>query len=208
MQEYTTAQEQFWAGEFGNTYTERNVGAQWIASNTALFSRILAHSAKPQSILELGANLGLNLHALRHLLPDSELAAVEINSQAVSELRKLSGLEVFHQSILEFQPPRQFDLVFTKGVLIHINPDHLNQVYDLMNAASRRYIALAEYYNPTPASIPYRGHDDRLFKRDFAGDLLNRFPNLRLVNYGFAYRRDPLFPQDDLTWFLLEKCHP
>jgi spore coat polysaccharide biosynthesis protein SpsF len=25
------------------------------------------------------------------------------------------------------------------------------------------------------------------------------------VDYGFAYRRDPNFPQDDITWFLLEK---
>jgi hypothetical protein len=28
---------------------------------------------------------------------------------------------------------------------------------------------------------------------------------LRLVDYGFVYRRDPAHPQDDLTWFLLEK---
>jgi spore coat polysaccharide biosynthesis protein SpsF len=26
-----------------------------------------------------------------------------------------------------------------------------------------------------------------------------------LVDYGFAYHRDPNFPQDDITWFLLEK---
>jgi spore coat polysaccharide biosynthesis protein SpsF len=26
-----------------------------------------------------------------------------------------------------------------------------------------------------------------------------------LVDYGFAYHRDPAFPQDDITWFLLEK---
>ena len=27
----------------------------------------------------------------------------------------------------------------------------------------------------------------------------------RLVDYGFAYRHDPNFPQDDITWFLMEK---
>jgi len=27
---------------------------------------------------------------------------------------------------------------------------------------------VAEYYNPSPVAIPYRGHTDRLFKRDFA----------------------------------------
>jgi len=28
---------------------------------------------------------------------------------------------------------------------------------------------------------------------------------MQLVDYGFAYRRDPNFPQDDITWFLMEK---
>ena len=78
-------------------------------------------------------------------------------------------------------------------------------VYDRMYAASNRLIAVIEYYNPSPVEIPYRGHQDRLFKRDFAGDLLDRFPDLLLVDYGFQYHRDPNFPVDDLTWFLLEK---
>ena len=58
---------------------------------------------------------------------------------------------------------------------------------------------------PFPVALPYRGHQDRLFKRDFAGEMLDRFPDLELTAYGFNYRRDPLFPQDDTTWFLLHK---
>jgi spore coat polysaccharide biosynthesis protein SpsF len=54
-------------------------------------------------------------------------------------------------------------------------------------------------------AIAYRGHSDRLFKRDFAGEIMDRHSQLRLVDYGFAYRRDPNFPQDDITWFLMEK---
>ena len=45
----------------------------------------------------------------------------------------------------------------------------------------------------------------KLFKRDFAGELLDAFPSLDLVDYGFVYHRDPNFPQDDMNWFLLEK---
>jgi pseudaminic acid biosynthesis-associated methylase len=71
--------------------------------------------------------------------------------------------------------------------------------------ASNRYILVAEYFNPSPVAIPYRGHNDRLFKRDFAGEMLDRYYNLELLDYGFAYHRDPLFPQDDITWFMLEK---
>jgi spore coat polysaccharide biosynthesis protein SpsF len=92
-----------------------------------------------------------------------------------------------------------------KGVLIHIAPDQLAAVYEKLYQVSRRYILIAEYYNPTPVSIPYRGHADRLFKRDFAGEMLDRYPALELVDYGFVYHRDPLFPQDDMTWFLLQR---
>ena len=28
---------------------------------------------------------------------------------------------------------------------------------------------------------------------------------IQLVDYGFAYHRDKSFPQDDISWFLLEK---
>lgn len=202
---FATEQEAFWAGEFGDDYTRRNVGAQWVASNLALFAKVLARTENVRSVLELGANLGLNLRAIRQLLPSAELVAVEINAQAVAELERLGDLAVHHTSILDFQPPAPSDLVLIKGVLIHLNPDKLPQVYDLMHAASARYICLAEYYNPSPVAIPYRGHTDRLFKRDFAGELLKRHADLRLLDYGFVYHGDPNHPQDDITWFLIEK---
>jgi spore coat polysaccharide biosynthesis protein SpsF len=205
---FATEQEDFWAGQFGDEYTQRNVGAQWVASNIALFAKVLARTEKVGSVLELGANLGLNLQALRQLLPEADFSAVEINARAVSQLKKLGGITVHHASILDFLPSEPADLVLIKGVLIHLNPDKLPQVYDLMHAASSRYICLAEYYNPSPVAIPYRGHPDRLFKRDFAGELLKRHPDLRLVDYGFVYHGDPNHPQDDLTWFLLEKPIP
>jgi spore coat polysaccharide biosynthesis protein SpsF len=64
---------------------------------------------------------------------------------------------------------------------------------------------VCEYYNPTPVEVTYRGHEQALFKRDFAGEMLDAFPELTLVDYGFTYHRDPKFPLDDSTWFLMEK---
>ena len=97
------------------------------------------------------------------------------------------------------------DISLIKGVLIHINPDMLPTVYEKLYQSSRRFILVAEYYNPSPVAITYRGHADRLFKRDFAGEMLEMYPDLRLVDYGFVYRKDPVFPDDDITWFLMEK---
>ena len=205
MGQLRTEQERFWDGGFGDEYIDRNTGETLVASNAALFAKILRRTRGVGAILEFGANIGLNLRALRHLLPSAKLAAVEINPKAAEALREWGEAEVFEGAILDFEPPRQYDFSFTKGVLIHINPDMLDKVYDRLYRASRRYLCVVEYYNPTPVAIPYRGHADRLFKRDFAGELLERYPDLCLVDYGFVYRHDPNFPQDDLTWFLMEK---
>jgi spore coat polysaccharide biosynthesis protein SpsF len=205
MSEFKTRQEEFWAGEFGDEYTSRNRGVDWIARNLALFAKILARTENVRTVIEFGANIGLNLQAIRLLLPDSELSAIEINRKAVEELRQLRYVKVYPKSILEFSPEYPRDLALAKGVLIHLNPESLPDVYDLLHRSSNRYICLAEYFNPSPVTITYRGHADKLFKRDFAGEMLDRFGDLRLIDYGFAYHRDPGFPQDDITWFLLEK---
>ncbi len=90
-------------------------------------------------------------------------------------------------------------------MLIHINPDALDAVYQRLYECSSRYIVIAEYYNPTPVTIEYRGHSGKLFKRDFAGEMMDKYPDLQLLDYGFCWHRDPVFPQDDITWFLLHK---
>lgn len=203
---YETDQERFWAGQFGTEYIERNQGDALLASNLHLFAQVLCRTSEVGSCIEFGANVGMNLRALRLLRPRLEMHGIEINGEAAQQLREVLPPDNVHNvSILDFQPSRQWDLVLIKGVLIHINPDMLPVVYQKLWESTGRYLLVAEYYNPTPVAIPYRGHQDRLFKRDFAGEMLDRHADLRLVDYGFAYRRDPNFPQDDITWFLLEK---
>ncbi len=134
------------------------------------------------------------------------MQGIEINSSAVMELAQVIGSDNVHNcSVFDVNITRKAQLSFTKGLLIHINPDHLEDVYKKLYEASERFILVAEYYNPSPVAIPYRGHDERLFKRDFAGEMLEKYPDLTLVDYGFSYRRDPAFPQDDINWFLMEK---
>jgi pseudaminic acid biosynthesis-associated methylase len=205
---FETEQEVFWAGEFGNAYIDRNRPVDWVASNTAFFARILDRCRGLNSVIEFGANIGLNMKALRTLYPSAELAGIEINTEAAATLRSIEGVEVFHESILDFDREQTWDLTFTKGVLIHINPDRLSDVYERLYRHSNRYILVAEYYNPSPMEIPYRGHVGKLFKRDFCAEIMERFDDLELVDYGFVYHRDPNFKQDDLTWFLMRKTRP
>lgn len=203
---FKTEQEAFWAGAFGTEYIQRNQGDALLASNLDFFAKALRAARGVSTCIEFGANIGMNLKALKLLHPAHVQHGIEINANAARELAQvISPDHVHHNSILDFNPKQTWDLVLIKGVLIHINPDALPQVYDKLVAASGRYLLVAEYYNPAPVAIPYRGHADRLFKRDFAGEIMDRHPQMQLVDYGFAYRRDPNFPQDDITWFLMEK---
>jgi pseudaminic acid biosynthesis-associated methylase len=203
---FKTEQEGFWAGEFGNEYIQRNQGDSLLASNLDFFAKALSATRSIKSCIEFGANIGMNLKALKLLFPAQTQFGIEINVSAASELAKIiPPAHVYQSSIMDFDPKITCDLVLIKGVLIHINPDMLPQVYDKLVASTNKYLLIAEYYNPAPVAIPYRGHSDRLFKRDFAGELMDRYPQMQLIDYGFAYRRDPNFPQDDITWFLIEK---
>ena len=203
---FETEQEEFWAGAFGEEYIQRNQGDELLASNLNFFSKALLRARDLSSCIEFGANIGMNLKALKLLYPKQEQHAVEINKEAAQQLVEvIPEKNIKNMSILQFEPELTLDLVLIKGVLIHINPDELPQVYDKLVKTCRKYLLVAEYYNPMPVAIPYRGHSDRLFKRDFAGEIMDRYPNIKLIDYGFSYRRDPNFPQDDITWFLMEK---
>lgn len=203
---FNTEQEKFWAGEFGDEYFERNQGQEILARNLSFFSKSLKNIQKINSCIEFGANIGMNLKALKILFPLLNIKAIEINIKACLKLENLIGKKnVFQKSILDFQIKEKFDLVLIKTVLIHINPDRLEDVYRKLYSSSKKYILIAEYYNFYPVSIDYRGNKDKLFKRDFAGEMLDMFSDLKLVDYGFIYYRDNNFPQDDRNWFLLEK---
>ena len=207
--DHKTEQENFWEGQFGDEYVDRTKSAMGVASNVALFSEILNRTKDVHSIIEFGSNIGQNLKAIRTLLPDVECSAVEINHKAAKILRNDPFFEpkvqVHETSILEYKTSEMHDFVLIKGVLIHINPNELEHVYQKLYDSSKHYICIAEYYNPTPVSVSYRGNQDRLFKRDFAGEFMDKYQDCMLVDYGFKYHRDNSFPQDDTTWFLLEK---
>ncbi len=200
-----TEQEEFWLGDFGDKYIDRNRNKELLASNISLFKSILSRTGKIYSVLEFGCNIGMNLKSIKSLLPEVKLVGIEINKKAVDELRSSGIAKVIHGSVLDVEIDRSFDLTLVKTVLIHINPEKLDKVYSRLYEFSDKYICIAEYYNPLPVEINYRGHNDKLFKRDFAGELMKKYPDLELVDYGFIYHNDPIFPQDDINWFLLKK---
>lgn len=204
--DFKTEQENFWANEFGNEYTIRNDEMRYLTANLSFFSKVFGRIGKPESLIEFGSNIGLNMRAIKAIFPETNLFGIEINKSAAAKLSEVIGKDnIFNGSIFDYESDKKFQISLIKGVLIHINPDMLNTVYEKLYQSSSQYIVISEYYNPTPVEVPYRGHSERLYKRDFAGEMLDKYPDLQLVDYGFCYRRDRAFPVDDTTWFILEK---
>ncbi|MBF0590193.1 MAG: methyltransferase domain-containing protein [Magnetococcales bacterium] len=204
-----TEQLDFWRGEFGSTYTERNAADAWqLQARVRLWSRIMRamDGRSPQSILEVGANLGNNLRALStmcsatfHALEPNPTARERlVDDQVVAPERVLDG---FASEIP--LDDGAVELAFTSGVLIHIHPDDLAASCGEIYRVSSRYIVCIEYFSDKPEVIPYRGHTDKLFKRDFGGFWMDQHPDLQLLDYGFAWKR--MTGLDNLTWWVFEK---
>lgn len=198
-----------WTGQFGNDYIERNSWADWkLEPSVEGFRRILDGIAI-ESILEVGSNIGLNLHYLRRVLKNHvKLYAIEPNQKAYQKLIGKSSLRLekaFHCDAYQIPlPDSSIDLVFTKGVLIHIAPDDLGRATDEIVRVAGKYVLCMEYFSHTPVEISYRGHTGLLFKRDFGAFYLDRFPNLKCVDYGFLWQRE-LQVFDNIHWWLFEK---
>lgn len=204
---YMNEQEEFWINSIARDYMLANSSFNVPLAIEAwhkMLSKIDVSSLN--SFLECGCNIGRNLKSLKSLAPNATAAVIEINGEALDIAMKNNVVsEAFHGSIKDADLNHEFNLVFTSGVLIHINPQDLpvtmQKIYDL----SDRYILIAEYFNRTPVSIEYRGQSDKLFKRDFGKEFLENF-NLKLLDYGFLWGH--IFDEagfDDITYWLFEK---
>lgn len=200
------AQEAFWAGEFGDAYTERNRGR--VEANKWFFGPILGPLIPPvRSVIEMGCGAGENLAAIQQIDASIARAGVEINASAAAIAGAFGTVVIgsfLHIPVRDLVCGRyKSDLVLTKGVLIHVAEEDLQLAYDVLYMSAKRYILVAEYYSKTPREIEYRGHAGRLWTRDFGGELLDKFHDLRLIECVFHY--DRLTGQDNLTHWLLER---
>lgn len=195
----------FWRGEFGDAYTERNAEhPSLLQARIDLWFEILAGIPPLRSILEVGANIGTNLFALK-AVTTAELYAVEPNKAARTKLTERFIAKQVEDGTADDLPFADdfVDLAFTCGVLIHVAPEQLLASCREIHRVAARYIACVEYFSQEPEEKLYRGHEGKLWKRDFGGYWLDHFPDLEPIGCGFAWKRTTGL--DNLTWWMLEK---
>ena len=204
-----TEQVELWRGKFGDAYVDRiNEDEKSQRARTHLWKTVLSALGDETlgSILEVGSNAGGNIGVLNSLT-DAKLFAVEPNAKARKIL--ISKNVIDEKNVLDGSASnipiddRAVDMVFTSGVLIHIAPDDLLEAYKEIYRVSRRYIISLEYFSSNPRTIPYHGHDNALFTRDFGRYWMENFPDLRIVDYGFCWKH--VTGLDNLTWWIFEK---
>jgi pseudaminic acid biosynthesis-associated methylase len=204
---YHSEQERFWAKTYAHEYIEKNTTFDHELGAKAWSLMLRATGSRIASYLECGCNIGRNVEQLKRVLPDAEPSVIEISEPAFEYVTARHRFaRAFNGAILDADfADGSFDLVFTMGVLIHINPDQLLEHMRKIFAFSSRYVLLGEYFSRTPTTIEYQGEVDRLFKRDFGKLFIENFP-VKLVDYGFLWGH--LYDAagfDDITWWLFDK---
>jgi len=203
-----TSRLDLWRGEFGDRYRERNGADEpMLRALRSQWARILQPIAAdpPRSFLEVGANIGLNLRALR-ALTDARLQAIEPNPRSAERLLadgvlNPDDMKIADGSKIPFAGA-SVDLVFTSGVMIHIHPDDHAGVCREMRRVARRYIACVEYFADQPREVPYHGFTGALFLRDFGHMWMETCPELKLRGHGFFWRHAG--DADSMNWWLFE----
>ena len=208
-----TDQSRQWSGEFGRAYTDRNPRTpaamdelhkrNFGVTRTEMNWEFLGEVDPAIRILEVGVNVGAQLATLRAAGFD-RLYGIDLQFYAIQESKSVNtGLHLSQASAFGLPfPDEAFDLVFTSGVLIHLSPDLIGRALDEIHRCARTYIWGHEYYADECTHIGYRGHENLMWKADFAGLYCERFPSLRRVK-----EKHYKYLQDDNvdTMFLLEK---
>jgi pseudaminic acid biosynthesis-associated methylase len=204
-------QSEFWSGQFGNQYTDRNIN---IDNSTFDKFGITRSSMNQQflsnldiaNVLEVGCNRGEQLNLLWCANENiKDFYGIDINEYALYEARKNNlYLNFIKGSALDIPfKDNQFDLVFTSGVLIHISPESLKQVMSEIYRVSKKYIFGFEYFSEYYQDIEYRGQTNVLWKGNFCEVYQRLFLDLKLVKQEFYKYQDNSGNVDSM--FLLEK---
>ena len=209
----TTEQMKRWVGEFGSSYTKRNnrtleeMDEKYIENygrtRTEMNKEFISDMGRDIRILEVGCNIANQLLNLQRM-GFTDLWGIEISVYAIDIAKnKTQNINVVKSSALNIPfKDSFFDLVFTSGVLIHINPEDLPKAMDEIYRVSKKYIWGFEYFSEKEEEIEYRGNKNLLWRNNFMKLYLDRCPNLNVVKEKkFKYTQN-----DNIDhMFLLEK---
>ena len=216
-----TSQEDRWAGDFGLAYTGRNMSspndmdhkerALYGESRTQIYKSFFWGKEpfgvvpRDSCILEVGCNIGNPMQTLLKL-GYYKVKGIDIQDEAL-KIAKIRGLLAIKASALDlpFQD-KEFDLVYTSGLLIHLNPSDgsLCRALSEINRVSKKWFWGFESYSDRIREIPsYHGEKELYWTADYQSIFQMLCPDFKLV-------QSKMYPYQDNSGFrekafLLEK---
>ena len=187
-----TKQLKKWKNSFGKEYTDRNSFSvaqldnlykkRYGLTRTKLNIDFIGKLNKKIKILEVGSNVGNQLLMLQKM-GFKNLFGLEPLEYAVELSKKRSiGINIIQGSAFDIPfKDNYFDLVFTSGVLIHINPKDIRKAMKEIYRCSNKYIWGFEYFSKKYQEVNYRGEKNLLWKADFPRLYIQNFSDLKLI---------------------------
>ncbi len=108
------------------------------------------------NILDVGCNVGMELVGFSD---EANLTGVDTNIPALEIARKTHPTFVFTRADVLYGLPfgdNSFDMVFDRGLLIHIPNSHLNIAMKEMLRVSKKYVMNIEYFGEDGEKIAWR----------------------------------------------------
>lgn len=155
-----------WSGNFGNAYTERN-RVDWRAR--VPFWKEVMDLTGARSVFEVGCNAGWNLSAIKQAAGhEVSICGCEPNNKAYIQAvsaghERIKNIHAVTALASKFST---YEMVFTAGVLIHIDADCLHDVMQSIARASSDYVLCVEYESIHEVAVPYRD-DVGLWRRPY-----------------------------------------
>jgi pseudaminic acid biosynthesis-associated methylase len=193
-----------WRGELGTAYARDSLkGEEQFIENARLdYRHLLTITNTLKSVIEFGCGTGHNLAAFRSIDPHMRLCGVEANRFAVDVAHgRVPEAEIHHTPAQDFVPQDKFDLVLTRGFLIHVPTDVLPDVLARMYQSAAKFILMGEHFAAEPAQELFRRRHDLQWARNFPGEMHVLYPDLLFV----AEWAPKKFVGDGVHWILLQK---
>jgi trans-aconitate methyltransferase len=119
----------------------------------SIFDALNFHAA---TIMDFGCGTGIGLEFLRDLLEPEQILGVDVSAaslQVAAERYRESSVGFYQME--DYEPAGEVDLVFSNGVMHHIDPGERSRVFSLIHDALRPGGVLAIWEN-NPWSLPAR----------------------------------------------------
>jgi len=137
--------EEYFCGTEGTDYTNRNLFSNKTGHTSAGLIYNIVKMGNFKSVLEVGCGIGNNLEKIQEKCP--KICGIDINEETLKTAKSLYPFVDFKKGSVYDLPFKdgEFELVFTRGILIHVDPnDRIKALKELVRVSSK-FIVNIEY---------------------------------------------------------------